>query len=98
MSNRGRNFLVHARSRQTSSKTSLLRRDQVVICASRSLLAIFTGTFGFALVAKLTSGRFSGARLVFCGGPMPAIRAEMPGVFAWFTSISCGHVGGASVS
>ena len=69
-----------------------------MIDASRSLLAGFVGTFGFALVAKLTSGRFLCARLVILGGPMPAIRAEVPGIFVSSTSIGCGHVGGASVS
>ena len=73
----------------------MLRSDQVVIYASRLLLAVFVGTFGFALVTKFTSGRFLCARLVIPGGPMPAIRAEMPGVFVSSTSISCGHVGGA---
>ena len=59
-----------------------------------ALLAIFVGTFGLALVAELTSRRFDRARFVIFGGPMPAIRAEMPGIFAWSTSISCFHVGG----
>ena len=94
-SNIDRNFLAQTRSRQTFSETSLLRRDRVVIDASRSLLANFVGTFGFALVTKFTSGRFLCARLVILGGPMPAIRAEMPGVFVSSTSVSCGHVGGA---
>jgi hypothetical protein len=69
-----------------------------VIDASPSLLAIFVGTFGLALVAKLTSGGFLCARFVIFAGPMAAIRAEVPGVFALFAAISCGHVGGASVS
>ena len=47
-----RNFPAYARSRQASSETSLLRRDHVVIQASRSLFAVFVGTFGFALVTK----------------------------------------------
>jgi len=88
------NFLAEKPSRQTSTETSLLRRDRVVIQPLPSLPAIFVGTFGLALVAKLTSGRFLCARLVIFGGPMPAIRAEMPGIFALSTSISCFHVGG----
>lgn len=91
------NFLAQTRSRQPSTETSLLRRDQVMIQASRSLLAIFVGTFGLALVAELTSRRFVCARFVTFGGPMPAIRAEMPSIFALFTSISCFHVGGPPV-
>ena len=65
-----------------------------MIEASRLLLAIFVGTFGLALVAELTSRRFLCARLIIRGGPMTAIRAEMPGIFVLFTSISCFHVGG----
>src|SRR5215217_7498966 len=57
------NFLARTRSRQTLPGTSLRRRNQVVIQASRSLLAVFRGMFGFTLVAKLTSGRFLGAGL-----------------------------------
>ena len=68
-----------------------------MIEASRSLLAIFVGTCGLVLVAELTSRRFLCARLVSLGGPMMAIRAEMPRVFALFTSRLCFHVGGSSV-
>jgi len=57
------NFLARTRSRQTLPGTSLRRRNQVVIQASRSLLAVFLGMFGFTLVAKLTGGRFLGAGL-----------------------------------
>jgi hypothetical protein len=40
-----RDFLAQTRSRHASCETSLHRRDQVVIDASRSLLAVFVGTF-----------------------------------------------------
>jgi len=68
-----------------------------VIQASRSLLAVFVGTFGFALVAKLTSAGFLCAGLEIPGGPIAAIPAEMPSVFAFSTSIGRDHVGGPPV-
>ena len=80
-----------------TTETSLLRRDHVVIQASRSLFAVFVGTFGFALVAKLTSARFLCAGQVIPGGPIAAILAEMPSVFAFSTSIVRDHVGGPPV-
>ena len=47
--------------------------------------------FRLALIAQLTGRWFFAAGFVVCFGPMPAIRAEMPGVSFVFTSIGLGH-------
>jgi len=90
-SNMGPNCFAQTRSRQTWAETSLLRRDHVVISACRVSLAIFVGTFGPALVTKLTSRRFLSARLVIFRGPMTAIRAEMPGIMVPSSPIGFCH-------
>ena len=64
------------------------RKSRPHICL---LLAFLIRAFSFALVANLAGFRFLSAGFVIGFGPMPAVWAEVPGVFVESASIGSCH-------